>query len=244
MLNDHRNRLNDPVIGRWLTRDPLFYNGKSLRPLRRRPQRSLDWLPYSFSQNTRVATADNDRQQLFMYLKNCPLVQVDASGLIPCDTLCQSLELTGIWQRGSQYRAATLCCNPCNNSRCECSSITCYSPQLKPKLSECPGPCIMEHERQRRNDIECEIVEQGPRKGHCWKVPTSHADTSALDCAAFTVHLECLQNGQCSNSDYVVDYMEYIKCMKERTCELGFTQPEANNACYPEGWDGDPFCGC
>jgi hypothetical protein len=31
MLNDHRNRFEEPVIGRWLTRDPIEYNSMKLK---------------------------------------------------------------------------------------------------------------------------------------------------------------------------------------------------------------------
>ena len=69
MLNHHRARFNDPVTGRWTTRDPLHYAPEDLHP--RLPNQ-----PFSPSANSR-----EDRERLYLYLAANPLATFDPMGL-------------------------------------------------------------------------------------------------------------------------------------------------------------------
>ena len=72
MVNDHRARMNDPVTGRWVTKDPQWYNEKELHP--RHPKAELVRRPRNPLQRKMSAA-------LFLVLMSNPTAHLDASGL-------------------------------------------------------------------------------------------------------------------------------------------------------------------
>ena len=107
MLNDHRARFNDPVIGRWVTRDPLWYNSFVIK-LRVPGQLKVSQSKYnrfSFSGRAQRASwffsSTNKKghtppaslnltldQILYQSLKGNPIIKRDPFGL-SCDSHCK-----------------------------------------------------------------------------------------------------------------------------------------------------------
>ncbi|HWM29735.1 MAG TPA: hypothetical protein VNQ14_14845, partial [Woeseiaceae bacterium] len=90
MLNHHRARFADPVIGRWVTRDPLFYLTEANSPL---PPYRLAPIFHSATKRigtTRGATEyirDIQSMLLFSFERQNPLTSLDPSGM---ESWCQS----------------------------------------------------------------------------------------------------------------------------------------------------------
>ncbi len=79
LLNDHRARFNDPVIGRWVTRDPMDYNRRLLDiGLRRFVCGGLPVQPHS--KTGRQAT---DGLGLYRFGESDPVNLLDPKGLTP-----------------------------------------------------------------------------------------------------------------------------------------------------------------
>jgi hypothetical protein len=76
MLVDNRNRINDPVTGRWTTRDPSPYNGVLLATA----------VPSDSSFDSRQPRADDELGAMYEAFESNPRKYMDAAGLwcTPC----------------------------------------------------------------------------------------------------------------------------------------------------------------
>lgn len=97
MLNDHRARFNDPVTGRWMSRDLLYYNrvvilDRALLRLVVRPRNSLELPPAHTStfQSRAIPRLSFVRglPNLFEHLGSRPTKWTDIMGLDACNTEC------------------------------------------------------------------------------------------------------------------------------------------------------------
>ncbi|MCG8408139.1 MAG: hypothetical protein MI923_23315, partial [Phycisphaerales bacterium] len=79
MLNDHRARFNDPVIGRWLKRDPLEYNQRTLSSSVRAIGKPFELLQTSKSG---PSSSQPETPHLFTGFENQPARFLDPSGLL------------------------------------------------------------------------------------------------------------------------------------------------------------------
>ncbi|MCG8405489.1 MAG: hypothetical protein MI923_09860, partial [Phycisphaerales bacterium] len=116
MLNDHRARFNDPVIGRWMNKDPLYYNGITSAPLA--PSYSAyvvydgrfqkDNLRYSLLNH--ALTAYSEARNLNRFLRSNPVASSDPFGLvsIDCDDCDDYLEVTEALQLLNSSLSVTL----------------------------------------------------------------------------------------------------------------------------------------
>ena len=99
MLNDHRARMNDPVIGRWVTRHPLSY--MEFTP-RSRVSRMFPRLITS-SRSRHPLALEKSRSAAYEFLVSSPTQFSDPSGLHPCSGECTftdknvTASITNIW---------------------------------------------------------------------------------------------------------------------------------------------------
>jgi len=83
MLNDHRARFNDPITGRWVTRDPLGYNSFLLSVLS--PGDILSWQAILRGM-TQSHENTHGQIMMFRFLSSNPVIWFDGSGL--CGEIC------------------------------------------------------------------------------------------------------------------------------------------------------------
>jgi len=159
MLNDHRARFNDPVTGRWVTRDPLDYNRVLVLPtvpsndvLRNSREASPTigglapsdklWLSiHSFP--AQIDFIPDDGLYIYRFFSSSPTRRFDPSGyiIIPIPGTCTPTQ-TGA---GNRF---TPCCGPL------------------PGVPPAPFPAIAcvgcnWHKRSCRNDCLCLILPSG-----------------------------------------------------------------------------------
>ncbi|MCG8404251.1 MAG: hypothetical protein MI923_03540 [Phycisphaerales bacterium] len=79
MLNDHRARFNDPVIGRWVNRDPLYYLRFSVSPIHPSDRGSSVILErFTVTSSMRRRAGD---KSLYTFLGETPTLSMDPTGL-------------------------------------------------------------------------------------------------------------------------------------------------------------------
>jgi len=210
MLNDHRARMNDPATGRWITRDPLFYNRRAL-------------ILTSLDSRVVVTASTNEAFELALFslpVSN-PNSMLDPSGLRMVPTLAQCTfgpnappggTLTGLSEIDDCY-------------------ADCVEAHEQQHLSDMSGPCF----EAQRWFAHCDLFSNpgACRAAVVWEWnqwfgnPCVEAD---FECRANEVSVGCLQGcmagepccaGVCENQLVNVRMPEWInQCATAANCNM------------------------
>lgn len=184
--------MSDAVIGRWITRDPLYNNQALLTP-GNRPSERIDLTPNPLGKTAfhnpksvfaRFGRRPNNRSNQYIAYSSSPSVRRDPTGLeceegkTPTSTRC---DISGIWGPGPHMETC-LTLHPCW-AHCTLLHESIHMNQLA-------GPCI-EAQIDYENcddDIACKRDVE-----HCWRTYFNNPCNNAhAECEAHSASFDCL----------------------------------------------------
>lgn len=179
LVAQEANAFYNPTTGRWLNRDPLGEFG---------------------FETVRGGLWDllGDGPAHYGFLNNDPIARTDILGTVcldPCGLAkAMGLDRLGLPEGAEPDASGVICCGG--------KKYTCVwrpggqTGATNKKAQELISKCLSQHEDNHHDDVVCPDCSFWPTRER-FKIPV---DPRRAECAAYTVHLKCLQNAFASNA--------------------------------------------